>query len=84
MSRSRPCKSPSRKSAAELALNDLCVQLGYCIPPEEQEAILANPPANAEAFVDAVLVAEGRNPVVLTRAERRALLEIVTKRGVYL
>jgi hypothetical protein len=59
------------------------VKLGYCLPPDEQDAILSNPPPDAEAFVDAVLIAEGRSPDVLTKAERRPMIEIVNKRAVF-
>jgi hypothetical protein len=82
-SRRHPAKKPRRESRAELALSELCSKLGYCIPPDEQEAILANPPADEEAFVDAVLIAEGRDLNVVLRQERRPMLDIVTKWGVY-
>ena len=55
------------------------MKLGYCLPPHEQEAILDNPPPDADAFVDAVLVAEGRDPDLITKQERRPMIEIVTK-----
>jgi hypothetical protein len=83
VSRRHPAKNPRRESRAELALSELCSKLGYCIPPDEQEAILANPPADEEAFVDAVLIAEGRDLNVVLRQERRPMLDIVTKWGVY-
>jgi hypothetical protein len=35
------------------------VPLGFCLPPNEQEALLADPPRELGTFVDAVLVAEG-------------------------
>jgi hypothetical protein len=47
-------------------------------PPDAEDAILANPPSDADAFVDAVLLAEGRNPDLILREDRRPLLEIVT------
>ena len=49
----------------------------YCLPPDAAAAILANPPADAEAFVDAVLVAEGCDPGLVSSDERRPLLETV-------
>jgi hypothetical protein len=71
------------QSRAELALGDMCRELGYCLPPDEQDAILMNPPQDAEAFVDAVLIAEGRNPDLILRQDRRPLLDIVNRWAVY-
>ena len=76
MSRRRPSKT-KRGSRAEVALTELCARFGYCIPPDAAEAILANPPADAEAFVDAVVVAEGRDPVMVSSDERGPMLETV-------
>jgi hypothetical protein len=72
-------------SRAELALEDLCTELGYCdcLYPPAKEAILANPPPDAEAFVDAVLLAEERDPTYVLKQDRRPMLEIVDKREVY-
>ena len=76
-------RSPSQHSRAELALNDLCAELGYCLDPEDHDAILAGPPPTADAFVEAVLIAEGCHPDLITKADKRPLLEIVNRRGVY-
>ena len=70
---------PPSPSGAERALEQLCVKLGYCLPPHEQEAILTDLPSDAEAFVDAVLVAEGRDPALITKQERRPMVEIAAK-----
>jgi hypothetical protein len=77
MSKLHPSKR-RRGSRAEAALSELCIRLGYCIPPAEQEAILANPPPDAEAFVDAVLIAEEHDPNLVLKEQRRPMLEIVT------
>ena len=72
-------------SRAELALSELCSRLGYCdcLYPPAKDAILLNPPPDAEAFVDAVLIAEGRDPNIVLKDDRRAMLEIVSKWAVY-
>ena len=67
-----------RGSCAEAALSELCIDLGYCISPAAQEAILEEPPHDAEAFVNAVVVAEGLNPELMEKATRRELVAIVT------
>jgi hypothetical protein len=43
----------------EAALIELCVTYGYCLPPDKEAALVAQPPADLEAFVDAVLSADG-------------------------
>ena len=73
----------SHGSRAELALSELCSELGYCLPPDEQETILTSPPPDAEAFVDAVLIAEGQDPELVLKQDRRPMLDIVNKWAVY-
>jgi hypothetical protein len=83
MSRRRPTPNPHRPSGPELALEELCVKFGYCLPPAEQQAILDNLPADADAFIDAVVTAEGLDPNLMTKQERGPMVEIVTRRLVY-
>jgi len=83
VSRSHPGRNLRRASRAECALGELCTKLGYCLPPDENASILGSPPTDADAFVDAVLVAEGRDPDSMTKEEKRPLLEIVHKWDVY-
>jgi hypothetical protein len=40
-------------------LNDLCVQLGYCLRPEDQQRIVSDPPSSVDAFTDAVVKPKG-------------------------
>ena len=83
MSNRHPDKNPREDSRALLALREICSRLGYCDALYEQDAIFANPPQDADAFVDAVLLAEGRDPSLVLRDERRPMLDIVTKWAVY-
>jgi hypothetical protein len=67
-----------RGSRAEAALNELCVRHGYCLGPEDREAILRERFADADSFVDAVVIAEGRSPLVMdAKLERAPLVEVV-------
>lgn len=61
----------------EALLHGLCIGYGYCLPPDEQAALIAEPPQNEDAFVDAALVAEGLDPGALDKQERLALTELV-------
>ena len=83
VSNRNPGKTPSQDSRALLALREICSRFGYCDALYEQDAIFADPPQDADAFVDAVLLAERRDPSLVLREERRPLLDIVTKWAVY-
>lgn len=50
------------RSQVEWLLEDLCVRFGYCIPAEARARLSEHPPDTAEAFVHAVVVAEGQDP----------------------
>jgi len=50
------------ESQIEPLLWELCVKLGFCLDPAEQERLKESPPTNVEAFADAVFVAEGADP----------------------
>jgi len=43
-------------------LDELCVDLGFCLPPDGQAQLMNNPPADIDAFTDAVIRAEGLDP----------------------
>jgi hypothetical protein len=56
--------------AAKL-LNDLCVRLGYCLPPDDPQRIITDPPTSVETFPDAVVIAEGFVPVLMPTEQRQ-------------
>lgn len=58
-------------------LNDLCVVYGYCLPPDDQQRIIADPPQTIDAFTDAVIVAECLDPVRMDTESRRELRRMV-------
>jgi hypothetical protein len=47
------------EAAVDRLLNDLCVRLGFCLPPADRERLIADPPGDVDAFTDAVMDAEG-------------------------
>ncbi|MFI0729150.1 hypothetical protein ACH4S9_08995 [Streptomyces sp. NPDC021225] len=49
-------------SAVHELLYELCVDLGFCLPPHEQRRLREAPPADADEFTDAVFRAEGLDP----------------------
>lgn len=66
----------SSVDAARL-LNDLCVRLGYCLPPEDQQRIIDDPPTSVDAFTDAVVAAEGFDPVLMATEQRQQVRRMV-------
>jgi hypothetical protein len=40
-------------------LNELCVKLGYCLPPKDYEIVESNPPTDPLAFAELVVRLEG-------------------------
>lgn len=58
-------------------LNDLCVRLGYCLPPEDVQRIIADPLTSVDAFTDAVVEAEGFDPVLMATEQRQQVRRMV-------
>jgi hypothetical protein len=56
-------------------VDELCLNLGFCLPPREQQRLRESPPLNIEAFTDAVFAAERLNsfyPATLRRQMRES------------
>jgi hypothetical protein len=58
-------------------LSELCVKKGFCLPPDAQEALINNPPGDRNSFVDAILIADGIDPVLCDKQIRRWVDEAV-------
>lgn len=43
-------------------LYELCLRLGFCLPPADQRRLEREPPSGVDAFADAVFIAEGMDP----------------------
>lgn len=70
-------KDTSPEAALEKVLDDLCVVLGFCLPPDEKAKLRSDPPSGVDAFTDAVIRAEGMDPVYVDGDLRRRMREIV-------
>ncbi len=55
---------PERLTSPQAAalLDELCVKLGFCLPPADRRRLEGEPPADVDAFTDAVFAAEGLDP----------------------
>ncbi len=58
-------------------LNDLCVELGFCLPRADVERLAAAPPTDVLAFTDAVFSAEGLSPQTADRHLYRQVRDMV-------
>ena len=66
-------------SRVESLLDDLCIRLGFCLPPDARSRLLETPPADAAAFTDAVFIAEGMNPALVDRHLYRQVRAMVVR-----
>jgi hypothetical protein len=64
-------------------LDELCIELGFCLPAAEYETLMNSPPLDVDAFTDAVLAAEGLDPS-LNKQLRRAVRSKIERRVGYL
>ncbi len=60
-------------------LDDLCADLGFCLPPSERLRLREAPPTSVDAFTDAVFRAEGMDPRLHT-AQRRQVRDRIERR----
>jgi hypothetical protein len=63
----------------QFLLEELCVDLGFCLAPDAQALLLREPPAGIDAFTDAVIRAEGLDPDAIARRLRRKVRERVQR-----
>jgi hypothetical protein len=64
-------------------LDELCVELGFCLPAAERDTLMNAPPRDVDAFTDAVFAAEGMDPS-LHKQLRRAVHNKIEQRVGYL
>jgi hypothetical protein len=72
-------KMSDSKQVAYL-LEELCVRLGFCLPPAVNRRLEGNPPEDVDEFTDLVFREEGLDPhAPSNRRLRRQVLECVAK-----
>jgi hypothetical protein len=62
-------------------LDELCVDLGFCLPPDARGRLQDSPPRDVDAFTNAVFVAEGLDPRLDTRLRRQVRERVVRHFG---
>lgn len=71
--------------ALDFLLYDLCVDLGFCLPPTDNARICASESWDADAFVDEVFRIEGMDPnehLALKRQMRNRFTEMFRSNSV--
>ena len=68
-----------KRTKVERLLDKLCVELGFCLPPEEYARLSSSPPSTVKAFTDAVFVAEGLDPQLADKHLWRQVQDRVTE-----
>ena len=61
----------------ELLLQKLCVDLGFCLEPDEAARLQAAPPTDMRAFADAVFLADGFDPSTADRRLWRQVRDVI-------
>ena len=59
-------------------LSKLCIDLGFCLPPDQIARLQNAPPKDPDRFADAVFLAEGLDPNTSDSALRRQVRSLVT------
>jgi hypothetical protein len=60
-------------------LDELCSELGFCLPAAERDRLMNAPPGDVDAFTDAIFAAEDMDPA-LHKQLRRAVRNKIERR----
>ncbi len=58
-------------------LSKLCIDLGFCLPPDDIARLQLSPPDTVDSSTDAVFTAEGLDPLTSDQALRNQVMEVV-------
>lgn len=62
-----------------MMLDQLCVDLGFCLPPAQIERLARDPPTDVVPFTDEVFRAEGLDPETADRRLYRRVHDVVAR-----
>ena len=68
-----------KRTSAERLLDNLCVDLGFCLPSEKYARLSNSPPNTVNSFTDALFVAEGLDPLLVDKYLYRQVQERVAE-----
>lgn len=61
-------------------LDQLCVELGFCLDLESRASLIQDPPVGVDEFTDVIIRAEGLDPLTVERALRKQVRDRVAGR----
>ena len=64
-------KTPLRSEQIAYLLDELCLELGFCLPPDERARLRDKPPEDIDALTDAVFKAGGMDPQAYRHLRRQ-------------
>lgn len=60
-------------------LDQLCIELGFCLHDDSRRVLLQDPPGDIDEFTDAVIRAEGLDPLITQPSIRSQIRERVER-----
>jgi hypothetical protein len=63
----------------ERLLDNLCVQLGFCLDPDDRKVLIESPPSTVDSFADEVIKREGLDPLTFDSGIRRKVKDVVAE-----
>jgi hypothetical protein len=69
-----------REKSISALLDRLCVEFGFCLPPDDVQRLVAEPPVDPQQFLDEVIRREGLDPVFYDWHFYRQMLGVVQER----
>ncbi len=63
----------------QFLLEDLCRDLGFCLPPQARIHLIQQPPDDITTFTDAVFRAEGLDPIYADRQLYKQVQDLIAK-----
>jgi hypothetical protein len=65
-----------RTVAVQRLLDELCVELGFCLRSRERTQLLQSPPTDPDEFTDAVFAAEGMDPRLFPQLRSQVMVRV--------
>ena len=65
------------EAQVEVLLSELCIELGFCLPPNARELLRRSPPTTVKEFTDSVFRAEGLDPEIADRGLYRQVRDLI-------
>lgn len=69
-----------RDKVISALLDRLCVEFGFCLPPDDVRTLVADHPIDPQQFLDEVIRREGLDPGAYDRHFYRQMLGVVRER----